>query len=136
MNPLWYKGLFIWAVALSPYSHEEPPVLVYKSHAWFQTKACRGSPFCTVVGFYDGGNKIYVRDELGPLKQEEIIFHEMIHYLQEKSGKFEANCLNRAKREMEAYRLTKEYTDSMEIETYTVQPKGLEKLCEVKIRFH
>ena len=103
------ENLFMWALILSPYDAIDPPTVVYVSHSYIVAVVCNDEP-CNVVGMYHGGKLIYVEDGLSKEKEEEVIIHETVHYLQERSGKFGDNCFDRSKREVEAYMVSREYT--------------------------
>ncbi len=110
--PEVYAILFSWAVTLSGYPNTEPPTIEYKSKEFFIKEACDGNINCKVVGWFRGGNTIYIWDRLdidGSQVAASIIVHENVHYLQEKNGKPHRTCPEIIELEREAYGVQKEY---------------------------
>lgn len=107
-----YAVLFSWAVTLSGYPNAEPPKIEYMPKAFFVKEACGGNKGCRVVGWYKGGNVIYVWDRLnidGSQVAASIIVHEYVHYLQDQNGKPHHTCKEIIELEREAYGVQKEY---------------------------
>lgn len=107
-----YEILFSWAVVLSGYPRVEPPIIEFKPKSFFVEEACRGGKNCNVVGWFRGGNIIYIWDQLdidGNQIAASIIVHEGVHYLQELNGKPHKNCKDVIDLEREAYGVQKEY---------------------------
>ncbi|MEM9385914.1 MAG: ImmA/IrrE family metallo-endopeptidase [Pseudomonadota bacterium] len=94
------------ALQLTPYDAPiAPPRIAYRSHSWLAARGCGGRP-CTIQGLYLDGNVIYLDRELQPLNTPEaqsVLLHELVHYLQHKSGQFPSECEARVQREREAY---------------------------------
>jgi hypothetical protein len=68
-----------------------------------------------VVGWFPPGEKIYLDERLdakGDLFASSIVVHEMVHYLQHRSGKFGGvpySCKDSLAMEREAYQAQREY---------------------------
>jgi hypothetical protein len=113
MSPL-YEVLFSWAVALTSYSMPaDRPQVVMASHAYLEQVACEGRQ-CKVMGWYPSGNTIYIDDRLDledNLFASSILVHEMVHYLQQRSGRYSANytCAEAIEMEREAYAAQQAY---------------------------
>lgn len=65
---------------------------------------------CKVYGWFAGGRTIFLDDRLDPVKDTlaaGILVHELVHFLQQESGKFTnpRSCENWLKREQEAYQI-------------------------------
>lgn len=92
----------------------DPPEIEFISHAEMEADVCRTS--CDVLGFspHGGGTAIYLDSALDPEKNvchRGILVHELVHYMQEKSGRFagEPMQVQRHLREMEALRIQNAY---------------------------
>lgn len=108
MTPEIYGILFSWAVFLSPYSAETPPVMVEVPHEFFVEEVCGGKE-CNVLGWYNG-HKIYIQEKLSGRLLDEMIVHEMVHYLQDLSMNYkDKSCKDSIIREREAYFVQGEY---------------------------
>jgi hypothetical protein len=107
-----YAILFSWAVYLSGYPPAPQPNIEFKPKQFFIDEACNGNPSCKVVGWYKGGNTIYVWDKLDTENSQvaaSIVVHENVHYLQSMSGKPHETCRQIIDLEREAYGVQKEY---------------------------
>jgi hypothetical protein len=107
-----YAILFSWAVTLSGYPNTTPPIVEYRPKQFFIDEACGGNKNCKVVGWFKGGNTIYVWDKLDINESQvaaSIIVHEQVHYLQEKNGRPHKVCSDIIDLEREAYGVQKEY---------------------------
>ena len=106
--------LMSWSVSLSGYSRPStPPEIVMAPHSFLVAEACAGHE-CQVLGWYPPGQKIFLDDRLDPansLYASSIIVHEMVHFLQQQSGRFEENadCASTLEREREAYAVQREF---------------------------
>jgi len=106
--------LMSWAVALSGYVHPTTqPEIVMAPHSYLVAEACGGRE-CQVLGWYPPGHKIFLDDRLDPLNStyaSSIVVHEMVHFLQQESGRFEEgfSCESALKREREAYAVQREF---------------------------
>ena len=117
--------LMAWAVAITGYEFPEVlPQIVYANHSHFVEKLCGGVDTekdpCVVRAYYndDDNAKIYLNTKYWEINrpwtpyQTGIIVHEMVHYLQDLSGKYEnfsewsddKYCDARKERQIEAYR--------------------------------
>jgi hypothetical protein len=109
-----YEVLLSWAVLLSGYSAPtERPEVVMVSHAYLEQLACEGR-HCKVMGWFPPGKIIYIDDRLDPdasLYASSVIVHEMVHYLQQASGKYPSpySCANAIAMEREAYAVQQAY---------------------------
>jgi hypothetical protein len=107
------KILLSWAVTLSSYSApEQLPTVEYKSEAYFHEHACGGRP-CSIFAWYDNNGAIFLDKRLQQqtdVMTRSILVHEMVHYLQDLSGRYDnSSCEDHARREREAYAIQREY---------------------------
>ncbi len=106
--------LMSWAAALSGYSRPATqPEIVMVPHSYLVAEACGGRE-CKVLGWYPPGQKIFLDDRLDPvasLYASSIVVHEMVHLLQQQSGRFEEgySCDSAIRREREAYAVQREF---------------------------
>lgn len=99
--------LVAWAVALSPYpSPEQLPIVEVVSHEWLVHHACYDIE-CRVVGWYTDAGIIYI--DKAKTDRDDILVHEIVHYLQDVSGKFPLTCAAQIAREREAYNVQNAY---------------------------
>lgn len=106
--------LLSWASHISSYSYPEiPPDYQFKSHSFFVEHACQGNSKCNAGAWYNDGGVIYIDDRLQDWKDpmvRSVIVHELIHYLQDLSGKFsQKTCEEQLAREREAYAMQRIY---------------------------
>jgi hypothetical protein len=107
MNDL-YLTLLSWAVTLTGYAAPaNPPEVTLVSHAYLERVACSGRE-CKVMGWFPPGNHIYIDDRLdaeNSLYASSIVVHEMVHYLQQTSGRYSSpyTCEQTMDMEREAY---------------------------------
>ncbi len=70
---------------------------------------CDSQPKCPVLAMYLHGDTIFLDDRLdvhGNDYHASILLHELVHYLQQQSGRFtESDCDNWIKEEQEAFRI-------------------------------
>lgn len=120
--------LLSWAVFYTGYEMpEEPPVIEFVTHEYFvNTPLCEGVDTpkdpCTVRALYNDLDpdvikidEVYKDEINGQVKS--IIVHEMVHYLQKKSGRWddmyqlkdELLCQERTYRQREAYMAQDKY---------------------------
>lgn len=110
--------LLSWAAQLSgyPYPHTVPS-LQYRSHEFFVKQACGGSEPCRVAAWYDDKKIIYLDDRITNLRDpmvRSLLVHEMVHYLQDLSGKYKsADCHTRVLREQQAYAAQRLYLNQV-----------------------
>ncbi len=107
-----YAILFSWAVTLSGYPTADPPNVEFKPRQFFIDEACGGSKNCKVVGWFKGGNTVYILESLNVTENQvaaSIIVHEDVHYLQDLNGKPHRTCEEIIMLEREAYGIQKEY---------------------------
>jgi hypothetical protein len=109
-----YSALFSWAVTLSGYpAPATMPVIEYVPHARLEQMMCK-SQHCDVLGVYPPGETIYLDDKLDPQDNTvaaSIVVHEMVHYLQSKSGRYDgkSDCHTVMQLEREAYSVQSKY---------------------------
>jgi hypothetical protein len=101
-----------WAVHLSSYSRpEHPPTVEFRPQAFFVDNACGGRR-CRALGWYNDSGIVYlderVRDKDSVFVRS-LVVHELVHYLQDLSGRFGPDCEDQVKRENEAYALQRSY---------------------------
>ena len=113
MNEL-YEILLSWAVMLTGYDMPaERPQVVMASHSYLEQVACEGRK-CKVMGWFPSGTTIYIDERLDVqdnLYASSIVVHEMVHYLQQASGKYVADysCAQAIEMEREAYAVQQAY---------------------------
>jgi hypothetical protein len=86
----------------------EAPDVAFVSHDWLEIQACTGP--CQVYGWFPPGSTIYLDENLDPLNDmvaRGILVHEIVHYLQNESGRFAGpdTCERFERRESEAYEI-------------------------------
>lgn len=102
-----------WAVRLSGYAMPAaPPEVEYRPHSFFVEEVCR-SERCRTLAWYNHNGTVYIDDRLRERADKfshSLLVHELVHYLQDKSGKFHnTDCVDHVKREREAYAIQREY---------------------------
>lgn len=105
--------LLSWAVHLSDYPMPDaPPAVRYVGHEFFVEHVCGGRD-CPAWGWYNDSDVIFVDERLrdgAPDFAAALLVHELTHYLQHKSGRFDSlSCEDSVKREREAYRVQYQY---------------------------
>jgi len=107
-----FSVLLSWAVTLSGYpTPDHPPTVARVSHAEIERLACDGQP-CNVLGWHPPGDVVYLDSRLdlaGDIYADSILVHEMVHFLQEQSGAFEAGCHAAIGAERQAYAVQREF---------------------------
>lgn len=106
--------LFAWANNLSPYDGNVPPVVQMVDPIWLSAIMCEGAENCGVVGLYTDEGVVYIDSTLPPKERNEVIVHEMVHYLQDVEGmhafhedwKAMSECDQNYQREIEAYKVS------------------------------
>jgi hypothetical protein len=118
--------LLSWASYQSGYPvPPDLPQVNFVEHSCFVEKACGGSE-CTVVGWYNDADIVYIdlryrRSEGGFAAS--LIVHELTHFLQHKSGAYEAlSCDDSVAREREAYYVQNRYLIEALARFDTVRP--------------
>ena len=103
-----------WAVTLSGYGVPATlPTVSAVSHVQMLDAACAGRE-CKVLGWFPPGATIYLDERLdvrNDLYASSILVHEMVHYLQQESGKYPKpyTCNDSIRMEHEAYGVQREY---------------------------
>lgn len=72
---------------------------------------------CKALGFYQDSNEdvIYIENDLPADVEDSVTVHELSHWLQHFSGKFDLNsCDDTYKREVESFRIQNYYIQSVE----------------------
>ncbi len=110
--------LMSWAVHLSGYpAPDHLPDIVLVSHAELVHAACADQE-CKVQGWFPPGERIYLDQRLAPLDStysSGVVVHEMVHYLQQRSGHFvrtrdgSADCDEVMAMEHEAYQAQRDF---------------------------
>lgn len=108
------KVLLSWTVSLSQYDHPHTlPDIEYKDRSFFVETVCRDNDKCPVAAWYNHQGTIYLDDRLQGQQDPEtrsLIVHEMTHYLQDLSGKYNnESCDDHVYREREAYSIQRTY---------------------------
>jgi hypothetical protein len=113
MNEL-YAILFAWAITISGYSAPaDNPEVVMVPHGYLVHSACADRE-CKVLGWFPPGETIYLDERLDPnesMYASSILVHELVHYLQQESGRFEDkySCETALAMEREAYAVQREF---------------------------
>ena len=116
MNDL-LAALMSWAVTLSGYpAPDHLPEVVLVSHAELVHAACADRE-CKVQGWFPPGERIYLDQRLAPLDStysSAVVVHEMVHYLQQRSGHVThadgiADCDQVMAMEHEAYQAQRDF---------------------------
>lgn len=98
-------ALVVWAAQLSGY--EIPPDAHFEvqpvNKIVMSGMACRGRENCPVVALYQDRDVIFMRDDLTDAATDHVLIHEIVHWLQHHSGKFQHTCVDDVGREQEAY---------------------------------
>ena len=106
--------LLSWASHLSHYPYPDSgPEYSIRPHAFFVQHACGGNNNCNIAAWYNNDGIIYLDDRLQDWDDpviRSVIVHELVHYLQDLSGKFKNNdCRDQLMREREAYAIQRIY---------------------------
>jgi hypothetical protein len=113
MNEL-FAVLMSWAVTLSGYPPPaHMPEVVIVPHELLVKAACSGRE-CKVLGWFPPGQKIFLDERLLPLDDtysSSVVIHEMVHYLQQESGRWPRpySCADTIQMEHEAYAAQQEF---------------------------
>ncbi len=100
-------SLLAWVKLLGGYPiPEHPPQVIFVPHAVLQAEACHRP--CPVLGWFPPGDRIYLDDRLDPehdVRARGILVHELVHYAQSLSTRFDGldECSAVIAREREAY---------------------------------
>ena len=99
------KYLLSWAITLTPYGEAPLPVVEEKPHSFFVEEVCNGVE-CNVLAWYNDKGIVYVDNNITDDElRDEMVFHEFVHYLQDKHGNFDTySCEDSIAREKEAYK--------------------------------
>lgn len=106
--------LLSWAAHLSGYAYPDTvPALEHRGHEFFVQHACGGMEKCPVVAWYNDKGVIYLDDRVTDMQDpivRSLIVHEMVHYLQDLSGRYTAGgCTEQVERERQAYSVQRTY---------------------------
>lgn len=106
--------LLSWASHLTSYPYPESvPDVELRPAEFFVVHACGGDENCRAAAWYDNEGTIYLDDRIVDLEDpvvRSVIVHELVHYLQDLSGKFEAGgCEENVTRERQAYAIQRIY---------------------------
>ena len=118
--------LLSWAVHLSGYpTPEEPPAIEFRPHSFFVRNVC-GAKECNAVGWYNDRDIIYLDDRYehdDSSFAHSLLVHEMVHYLQHRSGRFDSlSCNDSLAREREAYYVQNTYIVDAEVSIDRIKP--------------
>lgn len=106
------RMLLNWAIHLSRYEPiDGMPTIVFVDHTQLVDQACFGRE-CQVLGWYNDSDVIYIDNRFkdsDTLFSRSLIVHELVHYLQHKSGQYTQSCPDVSAREAEAYWVQQEY---------------------------
>lgn len=104
------------AVRMSGYSLPNAPLTVANvTPEQISEQLCGGHRNCPIFAYYLDDDLIRIHYDLLPQVYDHIVFHEIIHWLQQHSGKFDLNsCTDTIKREVEAFRLENRYISEVQ----------------------
>jgi hypothetical protein len=102
----WLLYIMTFASQLSGYPFPDSlPEVQLKSESWFSQRVCKDHIPCPVMGLYEDGDVVYLREDLTDAAKDHVAVHEFVHYLQRESGRFDLHsCLDTDQREQEAFR--------------------------------
>ncbi len=106
--------LLSWAITLSGYpAPAQLPKIEAVPHEYLVKAACNGRP-CKVMGWFPPGQTVYLDKRLDPqdsLYASSIVVHELVHYLQQESGRTGSmnSCEHAIALEREAYAAQQEF---------------------------
>lgn len=110
-------SLLAWIVSNSAYDAPATlPELEFQAAEAFAEHVCSGKANCAARGYYvDGTGRVVVHEAyrgLESVQQRALVLHELVHYLQDLSGRYggEKTCDIWIERETEAFRLQIRYT--------------------------
>jgi len=109
----WTQRLLTTAALLGHYAVPNPPPAVTRlSQQELAARACGGT--CHARGAYIPGQGVLLLDTLdidGDPQDRSVLLHELVHYLQDRYGRFarEPACGRYADRELEAYSIQDAY---------------------------
>ena len=103
----WLLYIMTFAAQLSGYPFPDSlPEVQLKSESWFSHRVCKDHIPCPVMGLYEDGDVVYLREDLTDAAKDHVAVHEFVHYLQRESGRFDLrSCLDTDEREQEAFRV-------------------------------
>jgi hypothetical protein len=102
--------LLAWVHATAGYAApERPPLVELVQPRLIADIMCDSQPKCPVLAMYLHGDTIFLDDRLDVHRNDyhtSILLHELVHYLQQQTGRFkEGNCDSWIKEEQEAFRI-------------------------------
>ena len=105
--------LLSWAVYFSDYPMPPAvPEVRFEPHSFFVQRVCAGRE-CNAVGWYNDDLVIYIDESYRNVDGSfatSLIVHELTHYLQHLSGRFDSHsCADSLRREREAYGVQNNY---------------------------
>lgn len=103
----WTLYVMSWAAQLSGYPvPDSVPEVRLEPESWFSHRACKDRIPCPVMGLYEDGEVVYLREDLTDAAKDHVAVHEFVHYLQRASGRFDLHsCVDTDQREQEAFRV-------------------------------
>jgi len=88
---------------------EKQLTFVPVTHAKLEEMFCK-SKRCPVYGGYVGDGKLYIDSQLDDSTySQSIVLHEIVHYLQDLSGKYGKDCQSWYQNEKEAYAIQNQW---------------------------
>lgn len=130
--------MLVWASYLSGYSiPDKQPTVILVNHQYFIDNVCHGVEDqkhpCHYVGLYTYGDRtIHIDQGMNKKEFNEILIHELVHFLQHSHNKYtQDTCNNRLAREHEAYGVQQKYITDAQHEDRTVSPPDDEEICSV-----
>jgi hypothetical protein len=127
----------LWASFLSGYHIPlEQPKVIPEPHSFFLQEACRGKESskrpCNIVGLYLFNEDIYIDETLPDAEYNEVLVHELVHWLQHQNGKYFGygmTCKEKIEREREAYAVEQRYITEIQHLNNKVPNLSDEAIC-------
>lgn len=83
-------SLLAWLGSHTNYTiPDQAPTVAFVPHSYLEELACGEK--CPALGVYPDGNVVYIDDELQTetnVCARSVLLHELVHYLQDKNGRF------------------------------------------------
>ena len=109
MNLELIRSVTTWAAMLSGYPMPEAlPTVVVVNHTYIVKHACQGRE-CNVAAWYNDAGIVYWDAAFSMTERDDILLHEIVHYMQDLSLPGKQSCADFIAREKEAYRVQAEY---------------------------
>ena len=76
----WVLYVMKFAVQLSGYPFPDTlPQVQLEPESWFSHRACQDRIPCPVLGLYEDGDVVYLREDLTDAAKDHVAVHEFVH---------------------------------------------------------